>query len=458
MSQIRRKYFDVEGLPTVPGVDQLPAPTGFVATAGDARVSLSWNRHTLASRYHIWRSDGNDFNYRFLATTSNLSYPDQAVTNGIRYYYQLFQENANGVNSPPAFANARPQGSVTPDPDPPSSSTGANLIFAIGMYAPSYDTSWLRSSSNQSRLRQLPFEGYMTHAGGQISYWKNGAPFNNGLRAYSLSELRNVINFNMPGRDLYLLLTEGVPDYQNASVRANLITNYTNLLAVLEEQGWKGIVWDNEQGYGEQAVGAQSSSLLNAAYEAGKERGNVFNQVYPSAHFFMMHGPYRYLPAGNPGFPQYVRGNGWNPSTVVRSSNRVFNGMVMTRTSGLVCDGGQLYNLYTNSEFAASKNFRRNDIDAYDSVVQEVKSKWTSSRILSIDHMTYPCNFKNGQINLNNHPAQQRAALTNSEHMVVVYATPNDGWPTFDLEDWMAGRPDAWANAIISGRVTTFVP
>jgi hypothetical protein len=350
---------------------------------------------------------------------------------------------------------------------PPTSSSRAKLIFSLGQYDypgntdpdKEYNLAWLRQSANRTKLATLPFDGYVIDddsGSTDLTYWQNGREFVNGLRAFTLAEMQAKIDFDMPGKDLYLLVSEGQPDYTSQTVRDNLKTSYQNLLIAMSQRtSWKGIVLDNEQGYGEQAVGAASQALQDGAYIVGQERGTLFNNHLPNGHFFMMHGPYRYLPASDPGFPQLVRGAGWDPSTVIRPSNRLFMGMMDTRTSGKMMDGGQLYNLTDNAAYEASKNFRRNNLDDYASVSpQAVKDKWAASSVLSVDFMTYACNFKkNGVdvINLSNYPGRQEAALNQAETMVVLYATPSDNWTTFDLHNWLNGTPDAWAQAVIAG-------
>ncbi len=67
------------------------APT-LSGTPGDFSVSLSWNTVSGASSYYVFRTENTgscDFGKVKIATVSTTSYTDNAVQNGVPYYYQV---------------------------------------------------------------------------------------------------------------------------------------------------------------------------------------------------------------------------------------------------------------------------------------------------------------------------------------------------------------------------------
>ena len=76
------------------------APTGLIATAGNAQVSLSWTASSGATSYNVKRSTTNGGPYSTIATgVTATSYVNTGLTNGTTYYYVVSASNAAGGES-----------------------------------------------------------------------------------------------------------------------------------------------------------------------------------------------------------------------------------------------------------------------------------------------------------------------------------------------------------------------
>ncbi|MDW5562418.1 MAG: Ser-Thr-rich GPI-anchored membrane family protein [Methanomassiliicoccus sp.] len=109
------------------------APTLASATAGDAKVTLTWsapssNGGSTITGYAIYR--GTSTNGETLLTTVGnvLTYADSAVTNGVTYYYKVAAVNSIGTGVQ-------------------SNEKSATPVRAITVTAPATDATWYRGSS-----------------------------------------------------------------------------------------------------------------------------------------------------------------------------------------------------------------------------------------------------------------------------------------------------------------------
>ena len=85
------------------------APTGLVATAGNAQVSLSWNSSAGATSYNVLRSMTNGGPYTTIAPhLATTSYTDTGLANGTTYYYVVQAVNGAGTSPNSAQASATP--------------------------------------------------------------------------------------------------------------------------------------------------------------------------------------------------------------------------------------------------------------------------------------------------------------------------------------------------------------
>ena len=100
--------------PTAPA-----APTGLQGTAGNAKVTLTWNASTGATSYHLKRSTTSGAETQIAAPASN-SFTDTAVTNGTKYFYEVSAVNSTGESANSNEINATPTAPATA----PSAPTG----------------------------------------------------------------------------------------------------------------------------------------------------------------------------------------------------------------------------------------------------------------------------------------------------------------------------------------------
>src|ERR1022692_1531543 len=64
-----------------------PAPTGVIATAGNAQVSLSWNVSSGATSYHVRRATVSGGPYTVIATPTATNAIDASLNTGTAYIY-----------------------------------------------------------------------------------------------------------------------------------------------------------------------------------------------------------------------------------------------------------------------------------------------------------------------------------------------------------------------------------
>jgi hypothetical protein len=86
------QVFGIEPTQLIPPPPPGPAPTNFVATAGDSRVDLTWDVYTGATEYYVKRGEvsGQYATAPFvLNTMQHPPYHDADVVNGTTYYYAV---------------------------------------------------------------------------------------------------------------------------------------------------------------------------------------------------------------------------------------------------------------------------------------------------------------------------------------------------------------------------------
>ena len=88
-------------------------PTGLVAVAGDAQVTLTWDVASGVDLYRVKRKECIACLYLEIATTSDGRYEDRPLTNGTEYTYVVQAWNFVNGNSPDSDpASARPRSSA----------------------------------------------------------------------------------------------------------------------------------------------------------------------------------------------------------------------------------------------------------------------------------------------------------------------------------------------------------
>jgi hypothetical protein len=130
-------------LTTAAAVTLPPAPTGLVATPGNAQVSLSWRAVTDSagiSAYRVLRNESP------LVQLSATSYTDTGLTNGTTYSYTVEAVDSAGKVSPQSAAVAATAVAPGGPPPPPQSGAGSPpapltswVAAAGGLYTPPSD-------------------------------------------------------------------------------------------------------------------------------------------------------------------------------------------------------------------------------------------------------------------------------------------------------------------------------
>jgi hypothetical protein len=90
------------------------APTGLLATAGNAQISLTWNASTGVTSYNVKRSTTSGGPYTIIKSPTVTNYTDPGLTNGTTYYYVVSGVNAAGEGPNSTQATATPV-NVAPD-------------------------------------------------------------------------------------------------------------------------------------------------------------------------------------------------------------------------------------------------------------------------------------------------------------------------------------------------------
>ncbi len=153
------------------------APTGLLATAGNAQVSLSWNASSGATSYNVLRSTTNGGPYTTIVSVTTTSYTDTGLTNGTTYYYVVQAVNSAGTSPNSNQASATPICSAPAAPTSLSATAGSaqvSLSWTASSGATSYNVK--RSTTSGS--------GYATIATGVTTTSYTDTTVANGTTYY----------------------------------------------------------------------------------------------------------------------------------------------------------------------------------------------------------------------------------------------------------------------------------
>ncbi|MGE5328015.1 MAG: DNRLRE domain-containing protein, partial [Deltaproteobacteria bacterium] len=137
-----------------------PAPQQLTAEPGDTKVTLSWNTVVGAESYNVKRSTTAGGPYSSsIASTSQTSYIDNAVTNGTTYYYVVTAVNSTGESNNSNQASATPDKITTISVLPAADAYVRDGAFSSTNYGTNakLDVKNASSGSDEKRISYLRF-------------------------------------------------------------------------------------------------------------------------------------------------------------------------------------------------------------------------------------------------------------------------------------------------------------
>jgi chitodextrinase len=142
---IETNLFVLQGKIFTPAV--VPAaPTGLVATGGDAQVSLTWTAATGATSYNVKRSTVSGGPYTTVSTAgavTGTSFIDTGLTSGTTYFYVVTAANTAGESANSTEASATTQAAA--DTQAPTVPTG---LTATAVSSSQINLSWTAANDN----------------------------------------------------------------------------------------------------------------------------------------------------------------------------------------------------------------------------------------------------------------------------------------------------------------------
>jgi fibronectin type 3 domain-containing protein len=119
------------------------APTGLLATAANAQISLTWSASATASSYNVKRGTASGGPYATISSPTATNFTDTGLTNGTTYFYVVTAVNSTGESTNSAQASATPV-APTQAPAAPTglTATAGNAQVSLGWTASSGATSY----------------------------------------------------------------------------------------------------------------------------------------------------------------------------------------------------------------------------------------------------------------------------------------------------------------------------
>ncbi|HET7902091.1 MAG TPA: family 16 glycosylhydrolase [Candidatus Nanopelagicales bacterium] len=136
-------------------------PTGLVATAGNAQVSLSWTASANATSYKVLRNGTQ------VAAPTGTTFTDGGLTNGTAYSYTVVASNMTADSSASAAASATPTASSTLPPIP----AGYSQTFLDDFTGSTVDSSkWnVRNNTSNSNEQSYLLASNVTESNGLLN-------------------------------------------------------------------------------------------------------------------------------------------------------------------------------------------------------------------------------------------------------------------------------------------------
>jgi len=343
----------------------------------------------------------------------------------------------------------------------PSALPTVSLIYA-GWYGNTIPTpAFIRA--NQSFLDSQPFQGI-------VAYLRNDATGQNattgvmGGGAISPSTFASILaplqGFSSATLVDNFGLVQGSTPPDFFDDWTNVVQNFANLASALRDAGLRGICFDDEQyaaPWGCYPSGARySASKSLADYQAqARLRGSQVMQamvgVFPDIAIITLHGPYisELSAPVSLGFPQWQSGN--------NLLGPFFAGFVDgAGTTGVPVDGGELYSLRSDSDFANSYAWRKYTLpsDAVNCpfIPSSLRPVWPSR--VSISFGVYDQPFGGAPMDSTILSSTLANALRHADRYVWFYTEGS----TFLLPASSGGANSAWVGAVRNAVGTVPVP
>jgi len=134
------------------------APTGLMATAGNAQVSLSWSASTAATLYYVKRATTSGGPYTQISSPAVTTYTDTGLSNGTKLFYVVSAYNSAAQSANSAEVNAMPTAPPTPPTAPANlQATAGNAQVSLTWTASAGATGYhvKRSTTNGSGYVQI---------------------------------------------------------------------------------------------------------------------------------------------------------------------------------------------------------------------------------------------------------------------------------------------------------------
>ena len=226
-----------------------PAPTGLLATAGNAQVSLSWTAAAGATSYNVLRSTSKGSGYQpVVSGITTTSYVNTGLSNGTTYYYVVTASNSAGTSGYSNEASATPKVTV---PAPPSGlvATAGNAQVSLSWTAAAGATSYnvLRSTTKGSGYRSVatgvtsPSYVNTGLTNGTTYYYVVTATNSAGTSGYS-NEASATPKVTVPAPPSGLVATAGNAQVSLTWSASTGATSYSVLRSTTKGSGYKSVV------------------------------------------------------------------------------------------------------------------------------------------------------------------------------------------------------------------------
>jgi hypothetical protein len=333
---------------------------------------------------------------------------------------------------------------------PARKAEGKSLIYA-GWYGNTMPTP-SHIANNFAFLESQPFHGlavYMRNPTMSINATTaimKPAPISYEAISSVLAPMAG-LNFSQLRDNFAVVMGSGPPDFFDSwSVT---VQNFANLAAAARDAGLRGVIFDNEQYFspwGNYPTGVKYPGTSLAAYEdqavlRGRQCMEAMVAQFPDIVVLTLHGPYVSEPDAPSSllFPQWQSGN--------ELLGPFFSGFQEGSVRpGQNVDGGELYDLRSESEFANSYDWRKNGLPSSQVncsfIDPALRTSWADN--VSLSFGVYDRPFAGRSMTSSILTTTLHRALTQADEFVWFYA---EG-ATYLLPPSQGGASTEWVSAV----------